>query len=128
MELKTHKKIDRSLSGELIDLKENYSKVLLKTTIQMAADEEGLVHGGFTFSAADFAAMSAVNDPYVVLTGAEIKFLAPVKVGDEVEFEAKVIEKDDKKAKVEVIGKTDQKKVFKGTFKTYSLDKHILNI
>ncbi len=127
MELKTHKKIDPSLSGEIKELKKNESKVLLKTTPQMSADEEGLVHGGFTFSAADFAAMSAVNDPYVVLTGAEVKFLSPVKVNEEVEFSAKVSEKEGKKAKVEVIGKVGDREVFRGVFKTYSPDRHILS-
>lgn len=27
---------------------------------------QGLVHGGFIFGAADFAAMSAVNNPFVL--------------------------------------------------------------
>ena len=126
MEIKTHKKIDERFSGKVIELKENYAKVLLKTIPEMAADEEGLVHGGFTFSSADYAAMVAVNDPYVVLVSADVKFTAPVRVGEEIVFEAKVIEKDGKKSKVEVIGKVYEVKVFEGVFKTYSLDKHIL--
>jgi acyl-coenzyme A thioesterase PaaI-like protein len=44
----------------------------------MAADQRGLVHGGFTFGLADYAAMVAVNDPNVVLGAAEVRFLAPV--------------------------------------------------
>ncbi|WP_187646805.1 hotdog domain-containing protein [Nitrosophilus labii] len=127
MELKTHKKIDSRFSGEVLELKEGYSKILLRTISEMAADEEGLVHGGFTFSAADFAAMCAVNEPYVVLTGADVKFLAPVKIGQEVLFEANVIENDGKKSKVEVVGRVGEKEVFKGIFKTYTLDKHVLD-
>jgi len=34
MELKTHKKIDKRYSGEVIELKEKFSKVLLKTLPQ----------------------------------------------------------------------------------------------
>jgi len=127
MELKTHKKIDKKYSGEVIELKENFSKVLLKTLPQMAADVEGLVHGGFTFSAADFAAMAAVNHPYVVLVAADVKFTAPVKVNQEIVFEAKVVKKDGKKSKVEVIGRVGEKEVFKGIFKTYTLDKHVFD-
>ena len=127
MKLNTHLEIDNSLSGKVVELKENYAKIELKTTDIMRADTKGLVHGGFTFSAADFAAMSAINEPNVVLTASESKFLAPVKVGDIVVFEATVINKDGKKSKVEVIGRVDSKKVFKGLFKTYSLDKHILD-
>lgn len=127
IELKTHKKIDERFSGKVVDLKKDYSKVVLKTIQEMVADEEGLIHGGFTFSAADFAAMCAVNDPYVVLVAADVKFTAPVKVGEEIFFEAKVFEREGKKSKVEVIGKVYEVKVFEGIFKTYSLDKHILS-
>jgi len=127
MKLKTHKKIDERFSGKLIELKDGYSKVFLKTIKEMAADEKGLIHGGFTFSAADYAAMCAVNDEYVVLVEAQVKFTAPVKVGEEVVFEANIIEKEGKKSKVEVIGRVFEVKVFEGIFKTYSLDKHILS-
>lgn len=126
MDLKTHKKIDKRFSGEVVDLKDGYSKVLLKCERFMSADEEGLVHGGFTFSAADFAAMCAINDPYVVLVGADVKFLAPVVVNDEVIFEANVIDKEKSRAKVEVLGRVGDKEVFRGIFKTYTLNKHIL--
>ena len=127
MRLRTHLKIDPSLCGEVRELEEGYAKVRLKTTDVMAADDRGLVHGGFTFGAADYAAMAAVNDPNVVLVAAEVKFLAPVVVGDEVEFEAKVEQKEGKKAKVGVTGAVGQKKVFEGVFKTYTPDTHILD-
>ena len=74
MELKTHQSIDRSLCGEVVELGDGYAKVRLVTTQQMVTDDRGLVHGGFTFGAADFAAMAAVNDPYVVLVAAEVCF------------------------------------------------------
>jgi len=45
----------------------------------MAVDQMGLVHGGFTFGAADFAAMAAVNDPNVVLVSSECRFFKPCK-------------------------------------------------
>ena len=92
----------------------------------MAADEQGLVHGGFTFGAADFAAMVAVNEPNVVLVHSRVKFVAPVKVGDEVVYEAKVIERDGAKAKVEVVAKVEQKEVLRGEFGTYVTQHHVL--
>ncbi len=127
VELKTHKKIDPSLSGEVVELKEGYAKVVLATSERMVADERGLVHGGFTFSAADFAAMAAVNEPYVVLVGADVRFLAPVVVGDRVEFEARVKEQESKKAKVEVVARVGAKEVFRGLFQTFAPQKHILD-
>ncbi|MCJ7764640.1 MAG: thioesterase, partial [Thiovulaceae bacterium] len=57
----THLKIDNSLCGEAVKIEQGLAQVRLVTTQQMAADSEGLVHGGFIFGAADFAAMCAVN-------------------------------------------------------------------
>ena len=54
MQLRTHLKIDKSLSGEVVELSEGYAKLRLKTDSRMVADDMGLVHGGFIFSLADF--------------------------------------------------------------------------
>ena len=126
MNLKTHLKINKECSGEVIELCEDYAKVRLQTNEKMVADEYGLIHGGFTFSAADFAAMAAVNEPNVVLTASECRFLAPVQLGDEVIFEAKIIQKEMPKTRVEVVAYVQDKEVFKGEFKTYTLTEHIL--
>ena len=128
MELKTHLKIDRALNGEVILLEEGYAKTELKTTDVMRADEEGLVHGGFCFSAADFAAMAAVNDPNVVLAKSESKFLAPVRVGEIVVFEAEVVETDGRKQQVKVTGDVDQTRVYEGTMYTVVLKEHVLSL
>ena len=63
MTLSTHLDIDTTLCGKVTKLEPRYAEVLLHTTHQMSADTEGLVHGGFIFGAADYAAMCAVNDP-----------------------------------------------------------------
>ncbi|HIP03348.1 MAG TPA: hypothetical protein EYH01_09250 [Campylobacterales bacterium] len=126
MKLKTHLKIDNNLNGNIITLKEGYVKIELKTTPIMRADEQGLIHGGFIFGAADFTAMATVNDPYVVLAKSETKFLAPVKVDESVIFEGNVIQSDGKKFTVEVVGHVSEKKIFVGTFYTVVLDKHVL--
>ena len=81
MELNTHLNIDTSLCGKVVKLYTNYAEVLLHTTQQMSADSQGLVHGGFIFGAADYAAMLAVNDPYVVLGASSSKFVAPESRG-----------------------------------------------
>jgi acyl-coenzyme A thioesterase PaaI-like protein len=127
MKLNTHLKIDQSLNGEVIELKENYAKIELKTSSIMKADEQGLVHGGFIFGAADFAAMACVNDPFVVLAKSEVKFLAPVKVGQSIVFEANAEETDGRKYRVKVVGTSQNKEVFTGTFYAVVLDKHVLS-
>jgi acyl-coenzyme A thioesterase PaaI-like protein len=125
IELKTHKKYQQKY-GKLIELKEDYAKVILEATEEMAVDEYGLVHGGFTFSAADFCAMATVNEPYVVLVRSQSEFLAPVKVGDNVIFESEIMMKDKRKWEVKVIGKIDDIKVYEGIFGCVILDKHVL--
>jgi len=126
MEIKTHHGIDKSLSGKPVKLEEGYAEVLLETTDVMKADEKGLVHGGFIFSAADYASMLAVNHPNVVLAGANVKFLKPVKVGEKVLCRAKVSEDKGKKKRVLVKCFKEGEKVFEGEFFTVVLDKHAL--
>ncbi len=126
MEIKTHQKIDKEISGEPVEVKEGYARVVLKTKLFMAADEKGLVHGGFLFSAADYAATLSVNHPNVVLGFAEVSFLKPVKVGDTVEFIAEG-ETGNKKRVVDVVGYRDGEEVFKGRFTCFVPSKHVLD-
>lgn len=126
MQLNTHLNINTSLCGKVTKLQENYAEVLLHTTQKMTADREGLVHGGFIFSAADYAAMSAVNDPLVVLGSANSKFIAPVKAGDVVLCKGTVISQKGKKREVNVQAFVNEKLVYDGSFTTFVLDKHVL--
>ncbi len=123
----THLAIDTSLCGKVVRLEPNYAEVLLHTTHSMAADVLGLVHGGFIFGAADFAAMSAVNDPLVVLGSSTCRFTAPVKTGDAVLCKARVIGEKGKKREVEVQAFVDEKPVFEGKFTAFVPDKHVLS-
>ena len=123
----THKQIDETLCGTPVLLEPGVAHVSLETTLVMSADEAGLVHGGFVFGAADFAAMLAVNDPYVVLGASECRFLAPVAVGQTVLLQANVIETKGKKRVVEVTGTVGATPVFAGTFTTFVLEKHVLS-
>ncbi len=127
MQLNTHLNINTSLCGKVIKLQEGYVEVLLHTTQQMSADAQGLVHGGFVFGAADYAAMSAVNDPYVVLGSSSSKFVAPVKVGDVIVCKATVISEKGKKKVIEVQAFVSEKLVFEGSFTTFVLDGHVLD-
>jgi acyl-CoA thioesterase len=126
--LHTHELINRVYSGDIVELKDGFAKVSLLTNEEMRVDNLGLVHGGFIFCAADFAAMAAVNDPNVVLSGATTSFLSPVRVDDEVIFTAKVRHKDGRKREVNVLGHVLDIKVFEATMKTVVLDKHVLKL
>lgn len=127
MNLKTHLKIDNALCGTVTALGEGYAAVELETAPNMAADERGLVHGGFIFGAADYAAMAAVNEPTVVLAAATCRFLAPSKTGDKIVFEAKCIEKDGKKYRITVNAFCGETAVFSGEFKSVVTARHLLD-
>ena len=60
--LKTHELINRELNGEIQKMDKGYVELRLTTTAEMVADDQEMIHGGFLFSAADFAAMAAVNE------------------------------------------------------------------
>ncbi len=126
MQLNTHLNINTSLCGKVTKLQENYAEVLLHITQQMSADEQGLVHGGFVFGAADYAAMSAVNDPCVVLGSSSSKFIAPVKVRDAVLCKATVVSGKGRKREVDVQAFVESTLVFEGSFTTFVLDTHVL--
>lgn len=126
MQINTHLSIDTSLCGKVIKVEKNHAEVLLHTTQQMSVDRQGLVHGGFVFGAADLSAMTAVNDPYVVLGAATSKFIAPVRVGDAVVCKARVIDEKGKKREVDVQAFVENNLVFEGRFTTFVLDTHVL--
>jgi len=124
----THKRINQELSGEVVKMEKGYVEVKLITTADMLADEIGLIHGGFIFSGADYAAMLAVNEPNVVLVGSDCQFLSPVKFHDEVNFKAKVRNKEGRKRNVHVEAYVLDIKVFEGEFKTVVTDRHVLRL
>jgi uncharacterized protein (TIGR00369 family) len=126
MNILTHEKIDRKLCGNPLEVEDGSSRVALDTTDDMRVDEFGLVHGGFIFGLADHAAMIAVNHPNVVLGGAEVKFLKPVKTRETVVAEATVASMSGKKHIVDVTVRRGEETVCTGTFTCFVLDKHVL--
>jgi acyl-coenzyme A thioesterase PaaI-like protein len=151
MEIRTHRQIDSALCGRPSSVEPGRAEVVLETTSAMVVDAEGLVHGGFVFGAVDHAAMLAVNDPYVVLAGADVRFLAPVAVGDRVVARATVrgdregapdgaegaarppdqAERPDRphrppREEVEVVAVVGERTVLSGVLRCAVLDGHVL--
>ena len=123
----THQGIEPRLCGEPRELREGYSRVELTASDEMRADERGLVHGGFVFGLADYAAMLAVNEPNVVLGSAQTRFLKPVVAGDHLTAEATVVERDGRKRIVAVEVDRSQEIVLRGEFVCFIPDEHILD-
>nr|WP_320014136.1 hotdog domain-containing protein [uncultured Desulfobacter sp.] len=126
MDIITHQLIDNELCGKPVMVENGKSRVEYTTTPRMSADDSGLVHGGFIFGLADYAAMLAVNHPNVVLGGADVKFLKPVKAGESVYAQAAVTSVSGKKQMVSVVVKREDEEVFKGDFSCFVLKKHVL--
>jgi acyl-coenzyme A thioesterase PaaI-like protein len=127
MDPRTHETIAPQLCGRPVELAPGRARVVLETSREMAADGRGLVHGGFTFGLADYAAMLAVNEPTVVLATAQVKFLGPVVTGDRLEAEAAVERIEGKKRWVKVVVRRDGAPVLEGELLAVVPDTHILD-
>jgi acyl-coenzyme A thioesterase PaaI-like protein len=125
---RTHEKIAGALCGRPVELDAGRARVVLDTSPEMAADARGLVHGGFTFGLADYAAMLAVNEPTVVLASAETKFLGPVVAGDRLEAAAEVERTEGRKRWVKVVVSRGGTPVMEGQFLAVVPDRHILDV
>lgn len=124
----THLGIDASLCGAPRSLAPGAAEVALTTLPAMAADAEGLVHGGFVFGLADYAAMLAVNHPNVVLGSASSKFLKPVRVGETVVATATRASESGRRHVVAVEVRRGEDVVFTGEFTCFVLDRHVLAV
>jgi len=126
MEPKTHLGADPRFCGTPEELSEGSARVALDTIDSMVVDAQGLVHGGFVFGVADYAAMLAVNDPNVVLGAADIRFLKPVRRGDRLVASAQTVASQGRKQEVRVEATVNSDKVFEGTFTCVVLEQHVL--
>jgi uncharacterized protein (TIGR00369 family) len=125
---KTHLSSSEELVGKIEGIETGkFASVTLTVDSRMKVDEKGLIHGGFTFGLADYAAMVAVNDPFVVLLSSNVRFLKPVIMGDRLTAHASITESEGRKKKVwcEVFNQ-HQQKVLAGEFMCLILDKHVL--
>lgn len=127
MEPRTHLQADPRFCGEVLELGDGSAKVALDAIGSMVVDARGLVHGGFVFGLADYAAMLAVNDPNVVLGTAETRFLKPVRRGDRLVASARTVDARGSKHEVRVEATVHSEKVFEGTFTCFVLERHVLD-
>lgn len=127
MEVNTHERADPRLLGTPVLLEKGTAVVELTATEEMAVDDRGLIHGGFTFGLADYAAMLAVNDPLVVLGSADVKFTAPVKAGEIMVATGVVEAVDGRRRDVSVEVSVGERVVLEGTMACYVLQRHVLD-
>ena len=124
--LKTHTKINNQLVGYIQELKTGYAKTILKTTRDMIVDTNYLIHNGFIFTAAEYAAIAAVNEKNSITTKSNVNFYVPVKLGEIITFEAQSKYEEARKREIKVIGTLNEIKIFEGIFQIIVLEEHIL--
>ena len=127
MEINTHERAEPRLLGTPVLLEKDKAVVELTATEEMGVDDRGRVHGGFTFGLADYAAMLAVNDPLVMLSSADVKFTAPVKVRERMVATGVVEAMDRRRRAVSAEVSVGDMVVFKGTMKCYVLQRHVFD-
>jgi uncharacterized protein (TIGR00369 family) len=127
-EPRTHTAASERYVGRPVRVEDGSASAELATDDEMAVDESGLVHGGFAFGLADYAAMLAVNEPTVVLTGADVSFPAPVTAGQRLVADASVERRDGRRASVtSAVETADGTTVLEGTFDCYVPERHVLD-
>jgi uncharacterized protein (TIGR00369 family) len=126
LEPRTHLAIAAEWCGTPLALRQGEAEVELLTLPAMAVDERGLVHGGFVFGLADYAAMLAVNQPLVVLAAAEVSFLKPVRVGERLHAIAAVAGEEGKRPAVDCIVRGAAGEVMRGRFDCVVPSRHVL--
>ena len=122
----THQMVNQHLCGIPVDLKENFAQVKLLTTEEMIVDDTDLIHGGFIFGLADYCSMLTVNHPNVVLGGANVRFLKPVKKGDILIANGKLANTKEKEIHINVDIFRKKDLVFEGNFICFTPIKHVL--
>jgi uncharacterized protein (TIGR00369 family) len=125
MDLLTHTHVNHDLCGNIMELEQDRAIVELETTEIMQVDAHHLIHGGFIFGLADYAAMCAVNHPNVVLGSSESKFIRPVLTHQTLRATAKVVKKNGKKRHVNVVVNSLGRIIFEGTFTCFILEQHV---
>jgi acyl-CoA thioesterase len=127
-DLVTHYSINQALVGTLDEMEEGFARVLFTATEDMVVDKRGMIHSGFIFGSANYAAMAAVNVSTAILAVSKANFLAPLSVNDEAIFEATALQKDTRKRTIMVVGYINNIKFFDGEFTVVVLEHHPLSL
>ncbi|ANV98398.1 hypothetical protein BBW65_06140 [Helicobacter enhydrae] len=128
IELMTCTALKSDLCGVILNHTEEEILTKFTPTKQMICDEDNLIHSGFIFNAANYAAMCLVNQPFSVTIGSEVEFLAPLEFEQEMHFVGVIKQSNNKKYEVRVIGNLLDIKIFEATFYIAIFDKQLFKL
>lgn len=118
----------QNVVGEITELYRNKAIIRFVPTEKMIMDESKMIHAGFVFNSASYAAMVALNRKYSVIIASDVKFFAPIELGHEVIFKAEAVQSDTKKCEVKVEGFLLDIKIFDSMFHIAVFDKKIFKL
>ena len=110
--VKTHIELDASYVGHIENLTIDECVTSLKTTSEMVADSQKLIHSGFIGSAAEYAALVVVNEANGMVFSVNSQYYACARSGDEITFTAKVRHSENRKREVDVVAKIHAIKIY----------------
>lgn len=128
LELKAYTALKADFCGKII--KHSTEEVIthFNPTKQMVCDENNLIHSGFIFSAANYAAMCLINHPNALTIKSEVEFLAPLELDQEMVFLATIKQFNDKKYEINVKGSLLDIKIFEAIFHIAIFDKQLFKL
>ncbi|HIV49323.1 PaaI family thioesterase [uncultured Helicobacter sp.] len=112
--------------GDILTLTRGAANVRFVPEEHMVMDQEAhnsLIHAGYIFNTAAYAAMAAINKRHSIMIAADVKFLSPIELGHEVLFKAVATQMDTKKCEVKVEGFLLDIKIFDSLFHIAVFDK-----
>ncbi|WP_027327063.1 hypothetical protein [Helicobacter pametensis] len=128
LELSVCNALKPDLCGRIAKLTEEEAIIIFNPTKQMISDESNLIHSGFIFSAANYAAMCLVNQPNALTIKSEVQFLAPIEFEQEIIFLATIKQSNNRKYEIFVKGTLLDIKIFEALFHISLFDKQLFRL
>lgn len=128
IQLEVCKQLKPDLCGIIIQASKEEVVTKFQATKQMISDENDIIHSGFIFNAASYAAMCLVNQTYSLIIKSEVQFLAPLEFGQEMTFIATMRHSNNKQCEVVVKGSLLDIKIFEASFYISIFDKQIFKL
>ncbi len=107
---------------QVLEIRENYAKILLKAGQGEVTDNKTTLFDGEIFSAAAFSVLASINMKNTTILDSQVEFLQTISIEDDVIFEASAASSLSSKRHVYVKAYVHDILILEGTFSTIRLD------
>ena len=122
IELNVLEDIKQNHHYQILDIKENYARVLLKAGQGEVTDNKKTLFDGEIFAAASFTVLASINRRNTTILEAQVDFFQTISIEDDVIFEASAASSLSSKRHVNIKAQVHDILIFKGNFSTIRLD------